>query len=61
MYEFHLTDILSWTPSAAQKVKNIPFFVRVQARQRIEDLAREAGADVVTDELVAKARQEFGQ
>ena len=61
MYEFHLTDALRWTETASEKLKNIPFFVRSQARQRIEDLARDAGLDVVTVELVDQARVEFGQ
>jgi Proto-chlorophyllide reductase 57 kD subunit len=61
MYEFHLTDALRWTPDATEKLKNIPFFVRSQARQRIEDMARATGQDLVTAELVEKARLEFGQ
>jgi Proto-chlorophyllide reductase 57 kD subunit len=61
MYEFHLTDALRWTPDANEKLKNIPFFVRSQARQRIEDMVRTAGQDVVTAEMVEKARLEFGQ
>lgn len=55
------TDTLQWTPEAKAKLKNIPFFVRTQARQRIEQLAREAELDVVTVELVEQARLEFGQ
>jgi hypothetical protein len=52
---------LNWTPEAKTKLKNIPFFVRTQARARIEQLAREAELDVVTAELVEQARLEFGQ
>lgn len=55
------TDTLQWTPEAKAKLKNIPFFVRTQARQRIEQLAREAELEVVTVELVEQARLEFGQ
>lgn len=54
-------DVLEWTPEAKTKLKNIPFFVRSQARQRIEQLAREAGLDVVTAEIVEQARLDFGQ
>jgi hypothetical protein len=54
-------DVLQWTPQAKAKFKNIPFFVRPQARQRIEHLAREAGLDCVTEEIVEQARLEFGQ
>jgi hypothetical protein len=55
------TDALQWTPEAKVKLKNIPFFVRSQARQRIEQLAREADLEVVTVDLVEQARAEFGQ
>ncbi|HEY9697536.1 MAG TPA: PCP reductase family protein [Trichocoleus sp.] len=54
-------DSLTWTPEAESKLKNIPFFARSQARQRIEALAREAELETVTAELVEKARTEFGQ
>ena len=54
-------DELRWTPEAKVKLKNIPFFVRRKARQRIEQLARESESEVVTAELVEQARMEFGQ
>jgi hypothetical protein len=57
----NFTDTLQWTPDAKAKLKNIPFFVRVQARRRIEQLAQEAELDVVTVEIVEQARLEFGQ
>jgi hypothetical protein len=56
-----LTDALEWTPEAETKLKNIPFFARAQARQRIEAMAREADLETVTAELVEQARIEFGQ
>jgi len=52
---------LKWTPEAKAKFKNIPFFVRTQARERIEHLAREAETDVITADIVEQARLEFGQ
>lgn len=61
MRESDLVDVLSWTPAATIKLRNIPFFVRAQARHRIEQLAREQEQDVVTVELVELARLEFGQ
>ncbi len=61
MRESDLTDALQWTLTAEAKLKNIPYFARVQARQRIEALAREAELDVVTVEMVEQARLEFGQ
>ncbi|MCW6038324.1 PCP reductase family protein [Spirulina subsalsa FACHB-351] len=54
-------ESLRWTPEAKVKLKNIPFFVRSQARQRIEQLAREGELSEVTAELVEQARLEFGQ
>jgi hypothetical protein len=59
--EIDLTDVLDWTPEAETKLKNIPFFVRAQARQRIESLAREQSLETVTADLVEQARLEFGQ
>jgi hypothetical protein len=61
MSQSDFTDVLQWTPEAKAKLKNIPYFVRTQARHRIEQLAREAELDVVTVELVEQARAEFGQ
>jgi Spy/CpxP family protein refolding chaperone len=54
-------DSLSWTPEAQEKLQNIPYFVRLRARQRIEQLAREAELETVTADLVEQARLEFGQ
>ncbi len=61
MEEIDYPDALTWTAEAKGKLKNIPFFVRRQARQRIEQLAREAGRDRVSVEDVERARLEFGQ
>ncbi|QDZ40610.1 protochlorophyllide oxidoreductase [Euhalothece natronophila Z-M001] len=51
---------LQWTSEAKAKLKNIPFFVRSQARQRIEEMARASDAEVVTAEMVEEARKQFG-
>ncbi len=61
MSSSNFADALQWTPEAKAKLKNIPFFVRTQARQRIEQLAREAELEVVTVDIVEQARIEFGQ
>ncbi len=61
MQNYDLTDSLTWTQEAEIKLKNVPFFVRTQARQRIEQLARKGALDVVTVELVEQARSELGQ
>lgn len=52
---------LQWTPEALSKLRNIPFFVRTQARLRIEELARISEVDLITVELVQQARLEFGK
>ncbi|BAY32474.1 hypothetical protein NIES37_09430 [Tolypothrix tenuis PCC 7101] len=61
MSEPKFSDSLGWTAEAKEKLKNIPFFVRTQAKARIEQLARQAKQDVITADLVEKARLEFGQ
>ncbi len=58
---FDLTEDLEWTPEAEIKLQQIPFFVRTQARQRIEELARNAQLDLITADIVEQARIEFGQ
>ncbi|MDJ0507803.1 MAG: PCP reductase family protein [Crocosphaera sp.] len=61
MEQFNMGDGPRWTEEAQRKLKNIPFFVRTQARQRIEELARAADSEEVTVEMVEQARLEFGQ
>lgn len=61
MRESDLTDVLRWTPEAEAKLRNIPFFVRAQARQQVERLARETELETITVELVNQARLELGQ
>lgn len=61
MKDFDFNDTLRWTPQAKAKLKDIPFFVRPQARQKIEQLAREANLNEITIEIVEQARIEFGQ
>jgi len=56
-----VADSLKWTPEAKAKLKDIPFFVRVQARARIEHLARTAELDIITVAIIEQARLEFGQ
>lgn len=61
MSEFDFNDSLRWTADAKIKLKNIPYFVRTQARQRVEQLARQANLNEITVEMVEQARLEFGQ
>jgi hypothetical protein len=60
MSNLDFTNSLPWSAEAQAKLKNIPFFVRPQARQRIEELARNAQLEKVTVEIVEQARLEFG-
>lgn len=52
---------LPWTPEAREKFKNIPYFVRAQARTQIERIARDEDLDEITADVVEQARQQFGQ
>jgi len=61
MTEIDLGDGLKWTPEARAKLRNIPYFARTQARQRIEQIARETDRHIVTAEVVEQVRLEFGQ
>ncbi len=61
MMEPKYPDVLFWTVEAEAKLLNIPFYVRAQARNRIEALARSEDREEVTQELVEQARVEFGQ
>ncbi|KZL49044.1 protochlorophyllide oxidoreductase [Nodularia spumigena CENA596] len=61
MNNSNFTDTLGWTSEAKEKLPNIPFFARSQAKARIEQLARQAEKKVVTADLVEQARLEFGQ
>ncbi|MGK7892657.1 MAG: PCP reductase family protein [Xenococcus sp. (in: cyanobacteria)] len=59
--QFSLINNLFWTQDAQIKLNKIPFFVRIQARQRIEELAHLAQLEEVTVEIVEQARSEFSQ
>jgi len=50
-----------WIAEAQAKLKNIPYFVRAQARKRLEDVAREQQAEQITPQMVEQVRVEFGQ
>jgi hypothetical protein len=52
---------IPWTEEAKTKYKNIPFYARSQARQTIEELAREEEVEEITAELVVRAQQKFGK
>jgi hypothetical protein len=55
------SDELFWTTEAQLKLRKIPYFVRTQARQKIESLARTIQSEEVTAAIVEQARLKFGQ
>lgn len=61
MDNLNFEDNFYWTDQAKIKLKKISFFVRSQARKRIEELARERDLQEITAEIVEQARLEFGQ
>ena len=54
-------DTLRWSKEAKNKLKNIPFFVRSQARAKIEEFALKVEEEIITPELMEQARLKFGQ
>lgn len=52
---------LEWSPEALQKLSNVPFFARGQAKSRSEELARQQWQSLVTVAVLEQAREEFGQ
>ncbi len=61
MTNLDFSSEIPWTTEAKVKLKNIPYFVRTQARKRIEELARENDLREVNADIVEQARAEFGQ
>lgn len=57
----NLPDDIPWTEDAKNIYKNIPFYARSQARQTIEELARQEEVEEITAELVIRAQQKFGK
>lgn len=59
--ESNYADELNWTVEAEEMLKNIPYFVRSQAKQKIEKIARTSELEQVTPQIVEQVRLEFGQ
>ncbi|MEO0408718.1 MAG: PCP reductase family protein [Cyanobacteria bacterium P01_A01_bin.135] len=55
------SDAVQWSVEAQQKLQQIPFFARAQARRQIERLALEQDIEVITLALLEQARRELGQ
>lgn len=51
---------IRWTPEAEKRIRRIPDFVREMARMGIEQYARDNGHDLVTKEVMIRARVERG-
>jgi chlorite dismutase len=49
---------LSWTDSAQERMKNVPFFVRKSVVRGIEQFAKDKGIDLIDEDVVSRARQE---
>jgi hypothetical protein len=50
---------MEWTKAAEERLKEIPFFVRPAARNKIEKFAHENGFTQITEEVYAQAKQKF--
>ena len=61
MGDTNFSDLPQWTAAAEAKLQKIPFFARSQARQRIEDMARQEAMEIITADLVERVRSQFGQ
>lgn len=49
---------MTWTDEAIARMKNVPFFVRKGVVRGIEQYAKDAGLEVIDDDVVSRARQE---
>lgn len=56
---FAMSDPITWTAEATERLKEIPFFVRPAARKKIENFAREAGITEITETVYEQAKQKF--
>ena len=58
--ELSMSNPIEWTPEAAARLKEIPFFVRPAARKKIEKFAEAAGVTQITEAVYEQAKQKFG-
>ncbi len=61
MSSINFPGTFQWSKEAKAKLKNIPFFVRSQARAKIEEFARKVEQETITPEFMEQARLKFGQ
>ncbi|NJM85583.1 MAG: protochlorophyllide oxidoreductase [Leptolyngbyaceae cyanobacterium RM2_2_21] len=55
-----MSQSVTWTAAAAARLKEIPFFVRPAARQKIEKFAHGRSVTEITVEVYEQAKQKFG-
>jgi hypothetical protein len=53
--------VITWSPEAEQRLKEVPFFVRPAVRKRIEAMALEAGVEWIDAPFYDQARARFGR
>lgn len=53
-------DAIPWTPTALERLQNIPEFVRPMAKQGIEKMAIEHDCAEITEEVLDQAKEHFG-
>lgn len=54
------SEDIQWTPTALERLENIPEFVRPMAKQGIEHYAKTNGHPTIDDEVMEEARGRFG-
>ena len=54
-----MSNNICWTAEAEAKLKEIPFFVRPVARNKIENFAREQGKLEINIEVYEHVKQQF--
>lgn len=51
---------VAWSPEATRRLQNVPAFVRGMVKRIYTDYARERGIDVITPEIMDRARSDLG-
>jgi hypothetical protein len=56
-----MSEKITWTPEAKEKLKDIPFFVRPFALKKIEKYAQENSFSQITIEVYDQAKKQFNK
>ncbi len=59
-YEESSPTTAHWSPEAEERLQRVPMFVREMARKGVERYAKEQGCQVITEEVMVRARREMG-